>query len=65
MKITYVLMRFYAGGGLATYKIVSCEEDNLIDYCIQFEKECISQNLGERIGILDLDEFDTIQKEIL
>lgn len=64
MKITYILMRFYAGGGLATYKIVSCEEDNLIDHLIEFEQECIRQNLGERIGIVDLDEFDTIRKEI-
>ena len=64
MKITYVMMRFYDGGGLATYKIVSCEEDNLIDYLIEFEKECISQNLGARIGILDIDELDAIRKEI-
>lgn len=63
--ITYILMRFYDGGGLADYKIVKCDnEDDLYNHCVEFEKECVSQNLGERIGILDLDEFDAIRKEI-
>lgn len=63
--ITYILMRFYGGGGLADYKIVKCNnEDDLYDECAKFEEECIRQNLGEYIGILDLDEFDAIRKEI-
>ena len=64
MKITYILMRFYGGGGLATSEIVKCEEDDLFDKCAEFEKECGRQNLGTHIGILDLDEFNTIQREI-
>jgi hypothetical protein len=65
MKITYVLMRFYGNGGLSTYKIVSCNEDELYDHCVEFEQECVRQNLGERIGILDLDEFNAIRKELV
>ena len=64
MKITYILMRFYDGGGLATSKIINCEEDDLFDHLIEFELDCIQQNLGTHIGILDLDEFDAIRKEI-
>jgi len=64
MKITYVLMRFYSGGGLARYKIVNCEEDNLINHLIEFEQECGRENLGERIGILEIDEFDAIKEAI-
>jgi len=63
--MTYILMRFYGGGGLANYKIVNCDEENeLFDECVKFEQECVRQNLGEFIGILDLDEFDAIKKEI-
>jgi len=63
--ITYILMRFYEGGGLADYKIVRCDnEDDLYKECVQFEQECVRRNVGTRIGILDLKEFDAIRKEI-
>lgn len=62
--MTYILIRFYGGGGLADYKIVKCNEDELYNYCAKFEKECIIENLGEYIGILDLDEFNAIKTEI-
>jgi len=64
--MTYILMRFYEGGGLADYKIVKCDsEDDLYEECVQFEQECIKRNVGARIGILDLNEFNLIQKKIL
>jgi len=62
--MTFILMRFYEGGGLASYKIINCNEDELFNECVKFEQECVRQNLGEHIGILDLDEFDAIRKEI-
>jgi hypothetical protein len=65
MRLTYVMMRFYEAGGLATYKVVCCEEDDLIDHLIKFEESCVSQNLGTRIGILDITEFEAIRKDII
>ena len=59
----YVLMRFYAGR-LATYKIIACNADSLESELIEFEKECIDSNLGDRIGILAFDEFEEIQHEL-
>ena len=35
----FILMRFYDGGGLATHKIVRCNEDDLVDHCEKFEQE--------------------------
>ena len=64
MKETFVLMRFYEGGGLAQYEIVSCGEDDLYECLVKFEQDCVSQNLGVRIGILEKKEFDSIAKEI-
>lgn len=66
MKKTFILMRFYDGGGLAHYEIVSCDEDagELDAYLIDFEERCVAQNLGVRIGILEKEEFDRIAKAI-
>jgi len=58
----FVLMRFYDGGGLADWKIVKCKEEALEDYLIEFEEDCVSQNLGTTIGILEQFEFEKIAK---
>lgn len=60
----FILMRFYDNGGLANYEIVTCNEDDLYDYCVHFEEKCVSQNLGTHIGILELNEFNSILKEM-
>ena len=63
--MTYILMRFYEGGGLADYKIVKCDnEDDLYDKCVEFEEDCVRRNVGTRIGILDLEEFKKIENKI-
>ena len=64
MKRIFVLMRFYDGGGLADYEVVKCKEEDLFDYCAEFEKECIRRNLGTRIGILERIEVGNIIKDI-
>lgn len=61
---TFVLLRLYDGGGLATHEIVNCREEDLYDHLVKFEKDCVSQNLGTRIGILEEKEIKSIVKNI-
>ena len=63
-KKTFILMRFYNGGGLADYDFVTCEEDKLYDYCVKFEQECVRRNLGTRCGILEKEELEKITKNL-
>lgn len=64
MAKIFIMMRFYDGGGLASFRVVACSEDELEDLLIKFEEDCDSQNLGNRIGVLELEEFNKISKEI-
>ena len=50
--------------GLRDYKIVKCIEDELYDECVKFEQECIRRNLGERMGILELEEFKKLENKL-
>ncbi len=58
------MLRFYDGGGLADYKVVKCEEENLVIHLAEFEEDCVSQNLGTRLGILDEKELANIKEAI-
>jgi hypothetical protein len=64
MEKTFILLRFYQGGGLARSKVVKSTEEDLQDHLIEFEEECDSQNEGERIGIISKEEFVQLAKEI-
>jgi hypothetical protein len=61
---TYILMRFYDGGALADFEVVSCTEEELEDCIIEFEEDCGRRNVGTHIGFLELDEFKRIAKDI-
>lgn len=61
---TFILMRFYDGGGLAHYDIVSCTDERLGKHLVEFERDCVDQNLGTQIGILEQEEFERIAKAI-
>jgi len=56
----YILMRFYDGGGLADWLIVKCKEEDLDEHLVKFEEDCVSQNLGTMIGVLEENEFKQI-----
>jgi hypothetical protein len=57
---TFIMMRFYDGGGLADYDFVTCEEEDLYDHLVKFEKDCVRNNLGTRIGVLETQELREI-----
>lgn len=60
----YVMLRFYDGGGLATYGICNCKPEDLDENLVAFEKDCISQNLGTRIGVLDENDIINIKEQM-
>jgi len=63
MRKIYIVMRFYDNGGLTYYEIINCLEEELDEKLAEFEKECVTSNLGERIGFLQLEEFNYITND--
>jgi hypothetical protein len=63
-KKTFIMMRFYDGGGLADYDFITCAEEDLLEHLIKFEENCARQNLGTHIGVLEKEEIENIAKTL-
>lgn len=60
----YIMMRFYQGGGLATFEAIDCSEEELPDELDEFERVCSLRNEGVFIGVISEKELGYMNNEV-